>query len=92
MTGRLAVELVEEALSRMTVIDDDVTDRVFEIIENDSGMRAEYDMLVEEYSGGTDTLNKRIGRCVKELMDREVLTKGVPSRRSSLIKTYSKLV
>ena len=83
--------LVDEVLLRVPRPDsEDVIHDVFDAIENNSHWRDEYDSLCGEFT--QHTINKMIGRQVKELTDRSVLSRGNKSIQSCLIHTYSKLV
>ena len=83
-------ELLEDVLLRVPRPgSEDVIHDVFDAIENNSRWRDEYDSLCGEST--QHTINKMIGRQVKELTVLSVLSRGNKSIRSSLINTYSKL-
>ena len=82
--------LVEHVLVHVPRPDsEDIIHDVFDAVENNPRWRDEYDTLCRKST--QHTINKMIGRQVKELTGLSVLSRGNKSIRSTLIHTYSKL-
>lgn len=86
-------ELVEEALSRIPEpYSEHITHDVFRVIENDEGLLRQYHETAEEdFRQNTWSLNKRIGRFVKDLTGRESGGRG-EFQQPALARSYTKLV
>ena len=83
-------ELVEDVLVRLPrPYSEDAIHDVFDAVENNPHWRDHYDTLCREST--PHTINKMIGRQVKELTGLSVVSSGNKSIRSALIQTYSKL-
>ena len=89
-------ELVEEVLESLPSLTEDVIHDVFWAIENNRAWCDEYDDLCKEFEGakqsGQHSLNQNIPGRVRRITDRMVRSVGNRSPKSTLIKTYSKLV
>jgi len=93
MSENRTEQLVEDALQALhRPYGENVTDEVFEVIENDPELKATYDDIASGFGDGQAGLNRNIGHFVKKDTGRMVLAKGIPCKRNSLAKTYSKLV
>ena len=86
-------QLVEDALRALwRPYGENVTDEVLEVIENDPERLAEYHDIAGGFDRGIESLNQNVGEFVKKVTGRRVLSPGIPCKRNSLAKTYSKLV
>ena len=86
-------QLVDAALKKLwPPYGENVTDEVLEVIENDPNLRSEYDEIAKAFERGYEDLNQNIGRFVREITGRRVLSDGIPCKRNGLARTYSKLV
>jgi hypothetical protein len=79
----------EEVLDKFT---EDITDRVFKMIQNDKELMQQYLRMVSE--NDKDTVNKHLGKKIHEYYDLENVKEEDTGQnkkrkaRSSLIKTY----
>lgn len=83
-------ELVKDVLKTIPApYNEDITDEVCFKIETNPAWFKEYNNLCVEF--GKAVVNQSIGRYTKELTGRRVL-KQVPACKSTIIKSYTKLV
>ena len=86
-------QLVDEARKALRrPYGEDVTDEVFEVIENDPNLREEYCAIARKFTGGSTSLNNNIGYFVKKNTRRKIHKSGNLCKRNKLAKKYSKLV
>ena len=83
-------ELVEDVLTRLPQPHtEDVIHDVFLYIEQDPTRFSKYNALLNK--SRKDVVNRAIGRLVKQITGRSVLSRANSSLQSTLIQRYSKL-
>ena len=92
-------ELVENALAIVKPpFDEDIVDEVFGVIQNDSGLLAEYWKIIkdeqanERFVLGPRDMNPNVSYFVKKVTHARILGRGVPCKKNSLAQKYSKLI
>ena len=72
-------------------LSEDVTCQVFCLIERSDTWRQRYDAFANETTGGTDTVNQRIGKAVKAVLGADDLGRADAPECCTLTKWYTKL-